>query len=295
MMAVQGWLNSIATNEGFILDGLEFLPKAPKAVVVHVHGSLGNFYHQPFLREFARQWVKRGIALLSYNLRTHDGIAEGYHEEGDMDYVGGSITPFETCLEDIEAMVLRARSISDMVYLQGHSMGCDRVAFYARQTGCRYPVILLSPCDSRKLQSDWLVEESVQDQVERLTSTPDRQGSDEFILLLSDEYGVRAPDGWTYAIPVTREAFLGIAEGPVFQLFDVNRKPALVGTHPTWIYLGADDPIRGCSLESMERHITCIFPNATCFKFEGGDHGLEGCVKPVAELLGNWIATLADG
>ena len=77
MTAVQGWLNTITTCGGWVLDGIEFRPKTAKAVVVHVHGSLGNFYHQPFLKEFARDWNKRGIALISYNLRSHDGIAEG--------------------------------------------------------------------------------------------------------------------------------------------------------------------------------------------------------------------------
>jgi len=294
MLAVRCWLNSIVTRNGYILNGVEFLPDTPKAVVVHVHGSLGNFYHQPFLREFGHHWQKRGIALLSYNLRTHDGIAEGYHVNGDMEYVGGSVSVFETCIEDIDALVLRARSISKKVYLQGHSMGCDRVTFYTMESGSRYPLILLSPCNSKNLQSHWLDEEGVQDQLVRLTKGPERE-RDEFALLPSYEYGIRAPEGWTYAIPISEAAFRSIAEGPVFRLFDVSREPTEVGKQPAWIYLGAADPIRGCSLEAMEEHLTSMFPDVTCAKFGEGGHDLEGYAQPVAEALGDWIVTLADG
>ena len=272
-----------------MLDGIEFRPETARAAVVHVHGSLGNFYHQPFLRVFAREWVKRGIALICYNLRSHDGIAEGYDKDGDMEYVGGSITQFVTCVEDIDAMLERANRISENVYLQGHSMGCDRVVFYKNQKRIRCPIILLSPCNSRRLQEKWLGQEKVQSQIQRLKARVAESSNSKFMLLSEEEYGVRAPDGWTYTIPVNRETLLGILEGPVCELFDVKRRPSLVDNGKAWVYLGESDPIRGCRLSTMERHIRQMFPSVLYKRGNSGGHGLEECTEVITEALADWI------
>ena len=277
-----------------MLDGIEFRPKKTMAVVVHVHGSLGNFYHQPFLKEFARVWTKRGIALISYNLRAHDGIAEGYDDEGEMDYVGGSITDFQTCVEDVHAMVQRGRKISHNVYLQGHSMGCDRVVHYKIQRSSRIPIILLSPCNSKRLQERWLRGETVRRQVARLRADLQMAKDGELTLLTEEEYGIRAPQGWIYAIPINRSTLLSIMQGPVFKLFDVRTKPTLVDTEAAWVYLGENDPIRGCHLASMERHICRMFPGATCRREAGGGHGLEECTESVTGALSDWILRTAE-
>ena len=105
-------------------------PPDARLAIVHVHGSLGNFYQQPFIRMFANHLAQHGVALLSFNLTAHDGVSEGYTPDREMRYVGGSLSRFETCLEDLDALLRFAGSICPQVVLQGHSLGCDRVLFY---------------------------------------------------------------------------------------------------------------------------------------------------------------------
>ena len=128
-----GELLSVVNGAGLVLDGLVFSPPRPRLAIVHVHGSLGNFYQQPFIRVFANRLARHGIALLSFNLTAHDGITEGYNVAGDMRYIGGSLAAFASCLDDLDALVRVARTLCPQVVLQGHSLGCDRVLFYAQQ------------------------------------------------------------------------------------------------------------------------------------------------------------------
>ena len=55
----------------------------------------------------------------------------------------------------------------------GHSLGCDRVLFYTKQREAHIPLILLSPCDSHRLQELWLDGETVPEQVARLSADSD--------------------------------------------------------------------------------------------------------------------------
>ena len=129
-----GKLVKIATADRHELDGILYEAEESIATVLHVHGSLGNFYHQPFIPVFAQILTGEGINLLSCNMRTHDGIAEGYDTEGMMQYVGGSLVRFETCVEDIQGAVRWSRKLGPKVYLQGHSLGCDRVLHFLEST-----------------------------------------------------------------------------------------------------------------------------------------------------------------
>ena len=46
--SAQGTLLSVVNAAGLVLDGIVFSPPEPRLAIVHVHGSLGNFYQQPF-------------------------------------------------------------------------------------------------------------------------------------------------------------------------------------------------------------------------------------------------------
>ena len=65
---VHGELLSLVNRAGLELDGLVLSPPQARLAIVHVHGSLGNFYQQPFIRVFANHLVRHGTALLSFNL-----------------------------------------------------------------------------------------------------------------------------------------------------------------------------------------------------------------------------------
>ena len=265
--SAHGKLMSVVNGAGLVLDGIVFSPPNPHLAIVHVHGSLGNFYQQPFIRVFANRLTRHGIAVLSFNLTGHDGVSEGYTPDQKMQYIGGSLSRFETCLDDLDALLCFAGSICPGVVLQGHSLGCDRVLFYVQQRATRIPLILLSPCDSHRLQEIWLAGETISEQATRLSSESD---DDEQVNLVSaSEYGLAEPDGWTYSIPISRDALLSIITGPPFQILRVDSSTQPVsnaqlsstwelkiqsGVQPSTRWprtCGGWSPPRGCSRLSM--------------------------------------------
>lgn len=198
--SADGELMSVVNGVGLVLDGIVFRPPNPRLAIVHVHGSLGNFYQQPFIRVFAKRLAHHGVALLSFNLTAHDGVSEGYTPDQGMQYIGGSLSRFETCLDDLDALLCFASSICPRVVLQGHSLGCDRVLFYVQQRAKCVPLILLSPCDSYRLQEIWLDGEKVTEQAVRLSSESDNDG--QINLVPAAEYGLAGPDDWTYSLAI---------------------------------------------------------------------------------------------
>ena len=281
-----GELLSVVNSAGLVLDGIVFNPRDARLAIVHVHGSLGNFYQQPFIRVFANSLARHGIALLSFNLTGHDGLSEGYKTDREMRYVGGSLARFETCLDDLDVLLRFAGSICPRVALQGHSLGCDRVLFYARRRATHIPLILLSPCDSHRLQEIWLDGEPISEQAVRLSSGID--DDEQVNLVPASEYGVAGPDGWTYSIPISRDALLSIITGPPFQILRVDRSAQPVSNAPAFVYMGTEDAIRGAPLSEMTAHVRRLVPSARVFTVEDADHSLDGCEKAVADAISAW-------
>ena len=289
--SAEGRLTSITNSAGVVLDGIVFCPPNARLAVVHVHGSLGNFYQQPFIRIFARELALQEIALLSFNLTSHDGISEGYLDDREMVYIGGSISRFETCLDDIDALIRFGRSICPHVVLQGHSLGCDRVLYYEQQRTTGVPLVLLSPCDSYQLQGDWLAGETVEQQVSRLSR--EEALDDDVSLLPRCEYGLRGPDGWTYKIPVNRSTLLSILNGPPFRILRTGRSVGPVSTGPAFVYISECDTIRGATLDAMRSHVRQLLPAAKMYVDPNGDHSLDGSEAAVGGAIAQWARSMA--
>ena len=284
--SAHGKLLSVVNGAGLVLDGIVFSPPNARLAIVHVHGSLGNFYQQPFIRVFANRLARHGVAVLSFNLTGHDGVSEGYTPDQEMRYVGGSLSRFETCLDDLDALLRFAGSLCSQVVLQGHSLGCDRVLFYAQRRSVHVPLVLLSPCDSHRLQEIWLDGEQISEQAARLASSSD--ADEEVNLVPASEYGLNGPDGWTYSIPISRPALLSIITGPPFQILRVDRSAQPVSSAPAFVYMGANDTIRGAPLDEMTAHVLRLVPSARMFTVEHGDHSLDGCEEVVADAIAAW-------
>ena len=284
--SAHGKLLSVVNAAGLVLDGIVFSPPDARLAIVHVHGSLGNFYQQPFIRVFANRLARHGIAVLSFNLTGHDGVSEGYTPDREMRYVGGSLSRFETCLDDLDALLRFAGSICSQVVLQGHSLGCDRVLFYTQRRATRIPLILLSPCDSHRLQEIWLAGEPISEQAARLASASDDDG--QVNLVPASEYGVTGPNGWTYSIPISRATLLSIITGFPFQILRVDSSAQPVSNAPAFVYMGPEDTIRGAPLNEMTAHVRRLVPSARVFTVEHGDHSLDGCEEAVADAISAW-------
>ena len=285
--SAHGKLMSVVNGAGLVLDGIVFSPPNARLAIVHVHGSLGNFYQQPFIRVFANRLARHRVAVLSFNLTGHDGISEGYTPDQKMRYIGGSLSKFETCLDDLDALLRFAGSICSQVVLQGHSLGCDRVLFYAQQRSTQVPLILLSPCDSHRLQEIWLDDgEQISEQALRLSSVSDEAG--QVNLVPASEYGLAGPDGWTYSIPISRAVLLSIITGPPFQILRLDSSAQPVSNAPAFVYMGTKDTIRGAPLNEMVTHVRRLVPSARVFTVEHGDHSLDGCEEAVADSISAW-------
>jgi len=267
------------------MEGIVFSHESNWITVVHVHGSFGNFYQNGFIRRMAQEYLAAGINLLSLNMTSHDGLAEGYRNS-DFEYIGGAVADFEECLSDIEGAVQYARQFGDLIILQGHSLGCDRVLHFLINRKASYDFILLSPCDSYKLQAEWIAPETVEAQISRLKAKPSEPGLD---WLPSEEYGVRGGGDWTYPIPITRKAFLSIAEGPPYRLINIQHPTKFRLDQRALIYIGGQDALQVWPHSVMFPYLQERIPLAEEAFEVNGDHMLSGCESLVIRKITDWI------
>ena len=287
----RGRLVKISAADGQELDGMLYEADDSIATVLHVHGSLGNFYHQPFIPVLARVLTREGINLLSCNMRTHDGIAEGYDREGEMKYIGGSVARFETCVADIQGAVMWSGELGRKVYLQGHSLGCDRVLHYLENTGAELSPILLSPCDSYQLQRDWLGAEKFSRQQTALGERKKiqaKEGEGPWTLAPREAYGLKGEDGWTYEIPATEDVLESILLGAAGRLLAIKKGARAISSADALAYLGRGDPIRGATMGAMKTRLKVLLPKVTLIEGSGG-HNMEECEEETAGRVAEWI------
>lgn len=125
-----------------------------RRLVLHIHGSYGNFYENLFLDNLADAYTASGTAFLSVNTRGHDHYADfktrlprgGY----DSKRIGGILEKFGECLLDIRAWIDFAQNEGfATVVLQGHSLGAMKAVYYcARTKDARVKALfLISPPD----------------------------------------------------------------------------------------------------------------------------------------------------
>jgi len=282
-----GELVTLRGSNGFDVDGILFRGRG-QTIVVHVHGSLGNFYHNSFVRHMAAAYQLSGVGFLAVNLSAHDGLAEGYRCGSDFEYVGGSVARWEDCVAEIEGAVAFATCHGERVVLQGHSLGCDRVVHYLLLKGGSHDVVLLSPCDSYQLQSEWLAPETVEGQIARLK----QESATDPVLdwLPSREYGLRRGDGWTYHIPITRPALLSIMEGPPFSLFRLSRPMQYQVLSDALVYIGGADRLQAWPSEVMFEFLQPRVRRLTRLFDPDGDHMLAPNAIALAEGIARWVA-----
>lgn len=284
----RGSLVTFTTSDGLELDGILYLAHEGAPTILHVHGSFGNFYQNPFVRILAESTLASGINLLAFNTSCHDGLAEGNLANGDMRYIGGAVSPFEGIVQDITAALEFVRLFSPRPILQGHSLGCDRVVHYLLESGAEHPCILISPCDSQELQRCWLGDESVEHQIERLRELPSQPGELEWVA--GCEYGVKVDPLWTYRNPITRRALLSILTGPPFHLFRYHggERPWRINS-PALVVVGSNDGLLTAPPEAVIRYFTGRFSSVESLVVNGADHMLARSEVSVAQHVCTWV------
>ncbi|MGH8584986.1 MAG: alpha/beta hydrolase [Gammaproteobacteria bacterium] len=284
--SILGELVTIKSARGFDLDGIVYRDDSHRTTIVHIHGSFGNFYKSRFVRLMAKKYSDAGINLLSVNLAGHDGLVEGYRNKDEFEYAGGAVADFNECTADIKGAVDFACQFSGRVILQGHSLGCDRVLQFLLSYNAQYDLILLAPCDSYQLQANWIAPETVEEQIQRLkTETP---RDPEFDWLPTREYGIKGGTDWTYPIPITRKAFLSIAEGPPYRLIRITEPAQFRLNQRALIYIGGQDALQVWAHRVMFKYFAERIRNAEEIYMASGDHMLAGCEKDISERILRW-------
>lgn len=147
-------LARIITEDNLELHGLLFEPnKKDSYAVIHVHGWIGNFYENELIEYIAKEAVSKGFAFLTFNNRG-TGIISDISKKGNPESkyarIGGSLENFEECIFDIGAAInfLKKRGYTNII-LEGHSLGCQKVAFYKYKTNdeCVKGLVLIAPVD----------------------------------------------------------------------------------------------------------------------------------------------------
>jgi hypothetical protein len=256
---------------------------ASGTTIVHIHGTHGNYFSAGYISILAAACVKSGINLFTINTSGHDGISEAYRGE-DYTYVGGALSDFAEVVADIEGAINFARTFSEKIVLAGHSLGCDRIVFHAQQTGTQYPLVLISPCDSRKLHEQFLSNESVEDHIDRLKKMAPR---DKFELLPSHEFGIHSKSE-RYLIPIARDALLSIIDGPPFKLFRLDQPAEFRLSNPSLICIGGRDKLQTAAPSEMFAYMSDHFSLCSQFLADVGDHEFSGAEHDLAGNIVSW-------
>lgn len=118
----------VKTIDDLTLHGLLTEPENPsKTIVIHIHGSSGNFYWNDYFGLLTESIVDLGIAYLATNNRG-SGV---YELEKNSTYSGVSLEKFEDCIVDINAWIEFALDRGyENIILEGHSYGTEKSVYY---------------------------------------------------------------------------------------------------------------------------------------------------------------------
>lgn len=257
----------------------------PEKVIIHVHGSYGNFYNNSFIHVFAERLNKLNIAVLSFNLTCHDGFSEGFFTNGDFEYVGGAVSVFDESEIDIGGAIDFINSLykNAEIILQGHSLGCDRIIQYLVKSEEKYRFSLFSPCDSYELYKRWLKNEDVKKNINRISK---KYNCGEW--LEESEYGINN-NGEEYILPIKKETFISIVTGAPFYYLNYMLDPPFYIESKCFICLCGNDQLQTYSSEEWFSYLKKHFYNSSEYYFENADHDLIPCYNEIYEMYQKWI------
>jgi pimeloyl-ACP methyl ester carboxylesterase len=263
------------------------------AVVVHIHGMCGSYYHNRFILPMLDCLAATKMSALLVNTSGHDYLAETIN--GDVpNFVGGSVATQAEIDRDLSAIVRAARGRFARIYLQGHSYGCDIIARNVKEGRIAADgMIFLSPADSRALQEHYSGE-TVAAQRQRLTET---HGSTDGPIgpLHLKEVGIRAR-ALSYPIPMTRKAILSFLRDDVRVFRYASEPSAATATGvksisvPAFAYLGDEDPLLLGRQAIARQVIGAMFDEVTFAAAVGGDHHFTGLEEQIFEEVARWVS-----
>ncbi len=139
------------TTDGLKLSGLFWKPeKTSSRIIIHIHGMAGDPYTNEFVTHMGQGYPEAGIAFLSVETRGTHGVTTFTDNSGAPRILGSAFELFEDSVLDIQAWIDKVKELGfSEVWLQGHSLGCSKVAYYASEN-LDSPIaglLLVSPSD----------------------------------------------------------------------------------------------------------------------------------------------------
>lgn len=126
---------STTTEDGVILQGLLAEPTTTtNEVILHIHGMAGNFYENSFIKQMIEDYPSKNISFLTVETRGSELMRWFFTPEGRPRLLGNAYELFEECIYDIDAWItlLKEQGYTH-IHLQGHSLGCSKIAYYQKE------------------------------------------------------------------------------------------------------------------------------------------------------------------
>ncbi len=300
-----GRLVTFRTTEDFEIIGILFQKNSHKykdislhdnkRIVIHIHGSFGNFYQNKFIWYMSEMYCNDGIDFLSINTSAHDGLSEGYYGK-NLKYVGGAITDYNESQKDIEAAISFVQELHyEDIILQGHSLGCDKIIDYTIRSKNNLDVILLSPADSYAVQENWMYPQTVCEQIKRLRTSqrppkPYVWGDADFDWLNPKEYGAHGKNNdWVYNIPVTRETLLSILTGSAFKYLNMKYPQEFFANVNAIAFIGKNDALLFVTPKELSDFLSKKFKSFSSITDIDSDHDIIGAEEEMIRRIIKWI------
>lgn len=257
-------------------------------IIIHVHGMAGNFYENRFLDYMAKTNTDNGWAFLAFNNRGHDFIAD-FPTEGDEEKYkrGGNFREkFEECLLDIKPWVdLAEEKGFEEIILQGHSLGCVKIAYYQVKVNDKRvsKLIMVSPPDMVGLAEKEGYHQELMEQSRKMVE--EGKGKEILPKLIWDWYYLSAN---TYLDFHTRDNPID-----VFNIYDKEKESILSEIKlPVLAIMGGKDA--AATYQPQEDLDIIGNKSKDCPQFdkavvEGASHSYFAHEQELADLILNWI------
>jgi pimeloyl-ACP methyl ester carboxylesterase len=279
------------TEDNLNLQGMLCSALSPThRLVLHIHGSYGNFYENLFLDNMADAYTATGTAFLSVNTRGHDYYADfktRLPQGGSgSKRIGGILEKFGECLLDIRAWIDFAQSQGfSTILLQGHSLGAMKAAYYcARVQDARVKALfLISPPD---------ILGAVRKNFGRDISRS---------LVLARELAARnpdslMPDGTSYD-PISADNYLSLYDDPeIAGMFSFPDKPNSILSSlalPVHVVIGEKDEYVTRDAEELMKLVGQAVKSAGQFAgkvIQDANHVYDDQEKELGSILADWAS-----
>jgi len=122
------------TEDNLVLQGLLSEPEQrTEGVILHIHGMSGNFWENGFIKTMLSEYPKNNLSFLTVETRGAELLRWFQIREDKTKLIGNSYEIFEESVYDIDAWVkfLELKGYKK-IYLQEHSLGCSKIAYYQK-------------------------------------------------------------------------------------------------------------------------------------------------------------------